>query len=141
MRIVRNYINVWKKSLDYSSRSTRKEFWVFHGITFALLISLSILGALLFASNLESISLALFITIICLSFTTIVPSLALCVRRLHDINFSGWFILLWLVPYIGGFIILVFALMPSKSGVNKYGPNPFGDGGDPSNIDSGVTSA
>lgn len=137
---MRNYINVWKKSLDYGSRSSRKEFWVFHGITLGLLISMSILGALLFTMDFEGTSLVLFIVMLCLSFATVVPSLALYVRRIHDINLSGWFILLRLVPFIGEFILLIFALMPSSPGVNKYGPNPFGDGVEPNALDTSIIS-
>ena len=43
-----------------------------------------------------------------------VPSMALAVRRLHDANLSGWFYLLSLIPFVGGLVILVLTLLPSK---------------------------
>ena len=42
------------------------------------------------------------------------PSLALTVRRLHDVNMSGWMVLLGLIPFVGGLIVLIFTLLPSK---------------------------
>ena len=56
----------------------------------------------------------------------IVPSLAVSIRRLHDIGKSGWFILISLVPVIGGIILIIFSLMDSQPGSNAYGPNPKG---------------
>lgn len=55
-----------------------------------------------------------------------VPSLAMSVRRLHDTGRSGWFLLLNLIPYIGGIIIFVFSVLDSQPGTNQYGPNPKG---------------
>jgi len=57
---------------------------------------------------------------------TIVPSIAITVRRQHDIGLSGWFYLLILLPYLGGMIIFVFSLIPSQKHENKWGPVPAG---------------
>lgn len=57
---------------------------------------------------------------------TLLPSLAVSIRRIHDIGLSGWFYLLILVPYVGGLIILVFSLIPSQTWPNKWGPVPTG---------------
>jgi uncharacterized membrane protein YhaH (DUF805 family) len=54
----------------------------------------------------------------------ILPSIAVTVRRIHDIGLSGWFALLGLIPSIGSLIILVFALMPSQKRSNKWGEAP-----------------
>jgi uncharacterized membrane protein YhaH (DUF805 family) len=53
-----------------------------------------------------------------------IPSIALGVRRLHDIGYSGWWLLIGFVPFVGGILLLVFALMDSQPGTNRYGPNP-----------------
>lgn len=50
--------------------------------------------------------------------------MAVTVRRLHDIGKSGWYFLLQLIPYVGGFIMFVFTLQPGNSGANQYGPDP-----------------
>jgi len=53
-----------------------------------------------------------------------VPSIAVTVRRLHDQGKSGWFYLISLVPYVGGFIVLVFMCLEGTPGPNEYGENP-----------------
>lgn len=55
------------------------------------------------------------------------PSLSVGVRRLHDIDKSGWWILLALIPIIGTLIILFFAVLKSTPGSNEYGLNPLGE--------------
>src|SRR5215204_5898732 len=56
----------------------------------------------------------------------LIPTLAVTVRRLHDIDRSGWWILIGLVPLIGVIVLLVFALLDGTPGDNRYGPNPKG---------------
>jgi uncharacterized membrane protein YhaH (DUF805 family) len=58
------------------------------------------------------------------SLAIIVPNLALTVRRLHDAGYSGWLVLLGLVPYLGGLILLIFAVLPSSPAGVKYDPVP-----------------
>ena len=53
-----------------------------------------------------------------------VPSLALSVRRLHDIGKSGWWMLISLIPLVGPLIVLFFMVKDSQPGTNEYGPNP-----------------
>jgi uncharacterized membrane protein YhaH (DUF805 family) len=53
-----------------------------------------------------------------------VPSVAVGVRRLHDIGKSGWWLLIAFVPFVGPVILLVFNCMDSQPGANQWGPNP-----------------
>ena len=55
---------------------------------------------------------------------TLIPGLAVTIRRLHDTGMSGWYILITLIPYIGILILLIFMLQEGTSGPNKYGPDP-----------------
>jgi uncharacterized membrane protein YhaH (DUF805 family) len=55
---------------------------------------------------------------------TIVPALAVLVRRLHDTGRTGWWALIGFVPVIGGIVLLVFTVLDSDSGDNKYGVSP-----------------
>ena len=59
----------------------------------------------------------------------VIPSLGLTVRRLHDTGRSAWYLLLTLIPMVGPVIFLVFMCLDSQPGVNKYGYNPKGVGG------------
>ena len=58
------------------------------------------------------------------SLVVLIPSLAVTVRRLHDIDRTGWWILIGLVPLIGAIVLLVLALLDGTPGNNRYGPNP-----------------
>lgn len=55
---------------------------------------------------------------------SIVPALAVLIRRLHDTNRSGWWALIGLVPVAGAIVLLVFTVEDSNKGVNKYGASP-----------------
>ena len=71
-----------------------------------------------------SVPLVLFYIIFLVgSLAIVVPSLAVTVRRLHDANYSGWLVLINLIPWIGAIILLVFCLQDSYRGTNQYGPS------------------
>lgn len=58
------------------------------------------------------------------SLVVLVPSLAIAVRRLHDIGKSGWFLLVAFIPFIGGLILLYFFFQDSEREPNAWGPSP-----------------
>lgn len=60
----------------------------------------------------------------------LIPSLAVTVRRLHDIGRSGWWLLIAFIPLIGALILLIFTVLDSKPGSNQYGPDPKGMDGE-----------
>ncbi|MFV0643224.1 MAG: DUF805 domain-containing protein [Sphingomonadaceae bacterium] len=55
-----------------------------------------------------------------------IPMLAVQVRRFHDQDKSGWFVLLSFIPFVGGLIVLVFMCLEGTKGENQYGPDPSG---------------
>jgi uncharacterized membrane protein YhaH (DUF805 family) len=57
-----------------------------------------------------------------------IPNLAVTIRRLHDTDKSGWFILLGLIPLVGAIVLLVFYFMDGTRGPNRFGPDPKGEG-------------
>ena len=59
-----------------------------------------------------------------------IPSLAVTIRRLHDTNRSGWWLLISFIPLIGTIVLIVFLSQDSYPGTNAWGPNPKGIGGD-----------
>ncbi len=115
---------------DFRGRARRKEYW---GFTLFVVVCLVIVGLLGLAAdgalgNLDRQS-GPAVTLILMGLVwlaVLIPSLAVTVRRQHDIGISGWFILLVLIPSIGGLIILVFALIPTEKHPNKWGPVPAG---------------
>lgn len=58
------------------------------------------------------------------SLAVLIPGIAVSVRRLHDTNRSGWWLLIGLVPFIGAIVLLIFMLQDGQPGDNRYGPNP-----------------
>ena len=58
------------------------------------------------------------------SLAVMIPSMAVSFRRLHDTNRSGWWVLIALVPIIGGIVLLVFMVQDSQPNENQYGSNP-----------------
>lgn len=56
------------------------------------------------------------------------PSLGLLVRRLHDTDRSGWWVLINVIPIIGWIVLLFFLLQPGSLGTNRYGAPPHTDG-------------
>ena len=84
-------------------------------------VALSILDALIGTYD-SSTGLGLLNSVYGLA--VLVPSLAVSVRRLHDIDRTGWWVLIALVPVVGAIVLIVFHVLDSTPGPNRYGPNP-----------------
>ena len=113
------YLEALKKYAVFSGRSRRKEYWYF--VLFNIIVSIVLAGIDALLGTLTSY-IGLLSGIYGLA--VLIPTLALTVRRLHDIDRSGWWILIGLVPLIGAIVLLVFAVMEGTPGNNRYGPNP-----------------
>lgn len=118
-----NYVN-------FSGRARRKEFWgfcLFWTIGLAVIVSVGLsvdLGSgIEQGDDLPIVMIGLVLLYILLTF---LPWVALIVRRLHDLGLTGWLAILCFVPYVGGLATLVFALIPTQAGDNKWGPVPAG---------------
>ncbi|MBU0644130.1 MAG: DUF805 domain-containing protein [Alphaproteobacteria bacterium] len=59
------------------------------------------------------------------SLATLLPGLAVWVRRLHDVNRSGWWVFLILIPLIGWLVLVIWAVTKGTSGPNRFGPDPI----------------
>jgi len=104
------------KYADFSGRARRSEYWYF--FLFYLLIYV---GLIILSKMLGTVGLILTLLFL---LAMIVPSLAVGVRRLHDTDRSGWWLLISLVPLIGAIIMIVFAVQDSQPGENRFGSNP-----------------
>ncbi len=109
------YLKVLKQYADFNGRARRKEFWMFVLFNAIVSVILTTIDAMLGTYGALSgiYGLAIFI-----------PSLAVSVRRLHDIGKSGWMILVALIPVIGFIWLLVLYIMEGTPGENQYGANP-----------------
>jgi uncharacterized membrane protein YhaH (DUF805 family) len=115
----------------FSGRARRAEYWFFTlwQIIFAMIVGIVGVAtdALVYVASGEPTAdqapfTNLFLSVYMLA--TLLPSLAVTVRRLHDTGRSGWLILLGLIPGIGGLILLIFEVKDSQPQTNAYGPNP-----------------
>lgn len=115
-----HYKNAFKKYADFRSRARRSEYWYFALFNALFILVLSLLDTVLGFGNDDTLGIfaALY------SLVVVIPSLAVCVRRLHDIGKSGWWIFVAIVPFVGALILFFFAIRDSQPGANQYGPNP-----------------
>tara|TARA_R110002095_G_scaffold25573_3_gene26184 strand:+ start:1296 stop:1691 length:396 start_codon:yes stop_codon:yes gene_type:complete len=114
------YLAVINKYVDFSGRARRKEYWMFFLFNIIISFVVSLLGGLIGGKDgLLTLSLPSLYTLF-----IFLPSLAVTVRRLHDTNRSGWWILITLVPFIGALILFVFTILDSDPNSNEYGANP-----------------
>ena len=119
------YTDVWKKYADFSGRARRSEYWYFTLFNAIVLIVLLVLGmALTGFSTTGSKSVVADIPYFIYILASLLPSLAVSVRRLHDTGKNGWMLLLGLIPLVGPIILLVFFCTDSEFTTNQYGPNP-----------------
>ena len=115
------YLQVLRKYADFKGRARRKEYWMFVLFKFIFSIVAMILDNIL-GTAMEGVGYGLFYILYALA--VFIPSLAVSVRRLHDVGKSGWMLLVGLIPIIGAIWLLVLMVTDSKPGENKYGPNP-----------------
>ncbi len=111
-----------KRYAEFNGRSRRKEYWMFTLYNIVITMVLYVAGLLLLMRG--SIAMVFFGLAIIYWLAVLVPGLAVCVRRLHDIDKSGWFILVSLIPAVGGIILLVLLCLDGTPGDNRFGPSP-----------------
>ncbi|MDT0448112.1 DUF805 domain-containing protein [Streptomyces hesseae] len=109
------YVDVLKKYAVFNGRARRQEYWMFTLVSSVISIVLTILDNVL---GTGSILGTLYIVAVLL------PSLAVTVRRLHDTDRSGWWVLIGLVPLAGLIVLLVFTCLDSTPRHNAHGPSP-----------------
>jgi uncharacterized membrane protein YhaH (DUF805 family) len=116
-------INWWKvvvieRFAQFTGRAGRAEFWWFTLANFIVSLILSLLG---------QASIVFYVLSAIYSLAVLIPSLAVGIRRLHDTNRSGWWLLIILVPLAGIIILIVFMATEGTPGPNNYGPPPLGE--------------
>ncbi|MBE6071761.1 MAG: DUF805 domain-containing protein [Clostridium butyricum] len=109
------YLESVKKYATFSGRARRKEYWMYVLFYIIFTVVASIVDLILGTSNIITgiYGLVFF-----------VPTIAVVVRRLHDIGKSGWWLFVSFIPLIGGIWFFVLMCLSGQQGENKYGQNP-----------------
>jgi len=109
--ILTNYVTVLKNFADFDGRARRSEYWYFFLVNVLVSISFNVIGMALGGAT--------FIGLLSMLFTlaVLIPSIAVAVRRMHDVGKSGWYAL---IPVYN----LVLACTEGTAGGNEYGANP-----------------
>ena len=122
----------FRRYADFSGRSRRMEYWMFRLFEFLVIMAAFILVVMLaglsrgaggeqaggVVGGIGMLAVSVFVL------GSIIPSIAVTVRRLHDTNRSGWMMLLGFIPLIGGIVLLVFMFSEGTQGPNNYGNDP-----------------
>ena len=111
--------SVFSKYATFSGRARRSESWYF---VLLQVIVTAVLNGLYSATE----SVAFSAILVLFDLALLVPSLAVCWRRLHDIGRSGAYYFFVLIPLVGWILLLVWMCQASQPGANQYGPNPKG---------------
>ena len=109
---------------NFKTRSRRSEYWYFSLFLILLGIATGLADQLVFSTETTDIGPLNGIA----SLATLIPSFSVSVRRLHDIERSGWFLLLVLIPIIGWIILIYWMCQLGTSGQNRFGEDPVGAG-------------
>lgn len=123
-----------KRYFDFEGRSRRKEYWMFTLLYALLMIAAFVVVGIGAATSgdsgeLNALGMLGFSLLGLIVLIFFIPSIAVQVRRFHDQDKSGWFVLLNLIPSIGGLIVLVFMCLEGTPGDNRFGSDPKGANG------------
>jgi len=109
------YLAVLKQYAVFSGRARRKEYWMFALFNLIIAVAIGVVEGVVGSGGVLGALYALGVFI---------PNLAVSVRRLHDSNRSGWWLLLAFIPLLGALVLLYFVVQDSSEEENDFGANP-----------------
>jgi uncharacterized membrane protein YhaH (DUF805 family) len=129
----------FRRYADFSDRSRPMEFWLFGLFVFVAMIVLSFVDATVglgtsthyvdrspFGVSMGVYNQSGLLTLI-FWLASLIPGLAVAVRRLHDSDKSGWWLLIGFVPLIGAIVLFIFMVMGGTHGPNRFGSDPMNE--------------
>jgi len=103
------------KYAEFSGRARRQEYWMF---VLLYVISSIVAGLIDIFLGTEAVTIILGLALL-------IPSVAVLIRRLHDLDRTGWWALFMFLPILGTLLLLVFCVLKGTEGPNRYGPDPL----------------
>ncbi len=123
MPIIENWkLVVLERFAKFDGRAGRAEFWWFALANLVAYFALLILMGIGFAIA-TGLGVVLLLAVIAYWLAVIVPAIAVAIRRLHDTDKSGWWLLIGLIPF-GGLVLLFFYIQEGTTGPNQFGAGP-----------------
>jgi len=116
----------WSNYSNFKGRARRSEYWFITLFLFLTNLAAAVIDLALMNGDVDRFiangggGIVGLVWIL----ATIVPALAVLVRRLHDIGKSGWWALIGFVPFVGALVLLFFSVQDSQAEANAYGPSP-----------------
>jgi uncharacterized membrane protein YhaH (DUF805 family) len=127
---VKWYMEVIKKYVVTTGRARRKEYWMFILFNAIFGIVAAILDNVLGLNFSKSYGQYAYVSTgwiaLVYSLAVLLPAIAVGIRRLHDIDKSGWMLLVGLIPFVGWIWLLVLMVTEGTRGPNQYGSDPKG---------------
>ncbi|MFA5511071.1 MAG: DUF805 domain-containing protein [Candidatus Kapaibacterium sp.] len=109
------YLKVFKDWSNFTGRASRNEFWLF------ILVNITVYLILWLLLEFVGIKWLFGSMVLLFMFVTLIPTISVTVRRLHDIGHSGLLALLYLLPIIGELILIILLLKKGIAHENEYG--------------------
>ncbi len=110
------FLDVLKnKYVKFDGRAGRPEYWFFVLIVTVIGFILTVIDRMVLGMDVPILTGIFYLAVL-------LPQLAVCIRRFHDQDRSGWFVLLSLIPFVGPIIVLIFMVLPGTPGDNRFGP-------------------
>lgn len=110
------FIDAYKQYANFQGRANRQKYWMFYLFYMLIILILSIVEIMI---GLPDVLSGLF------ALVSLIPGIAITTRRLHDIDKSGWWQLLILIPLIGAIILIIFLIKEGTMGENRFGQDPL----------------
>jgi uncharacterized membrane protein YhaH (DUF805 family) len=115
-----------RRYAEFSGRSQRKEYWMFFLFQVIVVVVLGIIEGMLGLTGMVAGAYGPLTMLFWLA--VLIPGIAVGIRRLHDTDRSGWWLLLAFVPLVGAIVLLVFFVSDGTHGPNRFGPDPKNPG-------------
>jgi uncharacterized membrane protein YhaH (DUF805 family) len=114
----------FKKYVDFNGRASRSEYWFFFLFLFLVSLPFSIMESIMQANGSSDGAGAFTLVLWMISLATFLPSLAIFVRRLHDVDRSGWWCFI-ILTIVGVIPLLIWLCRAGAPGPNRFGGNPL----------------
>lgn len=112
-----------KKYADFSGRAPRPEYWWFYLLVIVVYLVATIIDSVI---GTDMVVGPYGMVMMVAALGLLIPSIAAGIRRLHDTDRSGWWLLIGLIPLVGAIVLLVFWVSAGTPGPNQYGEDPYG---------------